>query len=147
VVWFCDGNTKEEWTLPGGLIQSGIPGMCVHDNGNRTTNGNKIDIYACKNTWSSQIWTTKTNGTVGIHSKCLNVRNGGTTSGTLVNLYTCNGTGAQQWRLIADGGGVMLKNPRSGLCLADPGGSITNGTQLTIMPCRSTYPSRFWRVS
>ena len=147
VVWFCDGNTKEEWTLPRGLIQSGIPGMCVHDSGNRTTNGNKIDIYACKNTWSSQIWTTKTNGTVGIHSKCLNVRHGGTTSGTLVNLYTCNGTGAQQWRLIADGGGVMLTNPRSGLCLADPGGSITNGIQLKIMPCRSTYPSRFWRVS
>lgn len=147
VVWTCDGNQKEEWTLPRGPIQSGIPGMCADDSGNLTTNGNKIDIYACVDGSTAQIWGPKVDGTVRIHAKCLDVRGGGTSSGTLVDLYTCNGSGAQQWRLVADGGGVMLQNPQSGLCLADPGGSTTNGTSLAIMPCKSTYPSRFWRVS
>ena len=147
VVWFCDGNPKEGWTLPRGPIQSGIPGMCADDSGNLTANGNKIDISACVNGSTAQIWGTRVDGTVRIHAKCLDVRGGGTTSGTLVDLYTCNGAGGQQWRLVADGGGVMLKNPQSGLCLADPGGSTTNGTSLAIMSCTSTSPSRFWRVS
>lgn len=147
VVWFCDGNLKEGWTLPRGPIQSGIPGMCADDSGNLTANGNKIDISACVSGSTAQIWGTRADGTVRIHAKCLDVRSGGTTSGTLVDLYTCNGTGAQQWRLVADGGGVMLKNPQSGLCLADPGSSTTNGTSLAIMSCTSTSPGRFWRVS
>jgi GH25 family lysozyme M1 (1,4-beta-N-acetylmuramidase) len=147
VVWYCDGNTKEEWTLPRGPIQSGIPGMCVDDYHNATANGTKIDIATCVAGSTAQIWNSKIDGTVRIHAKCLNVRGGGTTSGTLVNLYTCNGSAAQQWRLVANGGGVLLKNPQSRLCLADPGGSTTSGTQLEIMSCNSAYPSRFWRVS
>jgi GH25 family lysozyme M1 (1,4-beta-N-acetylmuramidase) len=147
VVWFCDGNQKEEWKLPRGPIQSGIPGLCVDDSGNLTANGSKIDISTCVAGSTAQIWGPKLDGTVRIHAKCLDVHGGGTASGTLVDLYTCNGTAAQQWHLVADGGGVMLKNPQSGLCLADPGGSTTSGTQLEIMSCKSTYPSRFWRAS
>lgn len=146
VVWPCSGNQDQEWTLPRGPIQSGIPGKCVDDSGNLTTNGNKIDLYPCNGTAAEQ-WLVKTDSTVRIHSKCLDVRGGGTASGTLVDLYSCNGTGAQQWRLISDGGGVMLENPRSGLCLADPGDSTTNGVQLEIRGCTATNPGRFWRAS
>jgi GH25 family lysozyme M1 (1,4-beta-N-acetylmuramidase) len=146
VVWPCDGNSHQQWTLPGGPVQSGIPGQCVDDYKNQTANGTKIDIAGCNGT-TAQAWKVQTNGTIQIHGKCLDVHGSGTTSGTPVDLYSCTGTGAQRWRLIADGGGVMLQNPHSGLCLADPGGSTTAGTQLVIMGCTATNPARYWRAS
>lgn len=146
VVWPCDGNQNQEWTLPRGPIESAIPGKCVDDSGNRTANGNKIDVRTCNGT-AAQSWVVNTDSTVRIHRKCLDVRGGGTTSGTLVDLYSCNGTGAQRWRLITDGGGVMLMNPRSGLCLADPRDSTVNGTRLQILSCMTSDPGRAWRIS
>jgi GH25 family lysozyme M1 (1,4-beta-N-acetylmuramidase) len=145
-VWPCDGSGGQEWTLPGGPVQSDIPGKCLDDYKNLTTNGNKVDEYSC-NGAKAQIWTAHTDGTVRHDGKCLNVSGGGTASGTLVNLYSCNGSSAQVWRLTAIGGGVMLQNPHSGLCLTDPADSTVNGTQLQIGACSRTDPGDNWRVS
>jgi GH25 family lysozyme M1 (1,4-beta-N-acetylmuramidase) len=147
VIWPCDGNDHQEWTLPSGPIQSGIPGKCVDDSQNLTTNGNKIDIASCVTGSAAQQWRVNTDGTVQIHGKCLNIRGGKTARGTRVNLYSCNGTGAQQWRQVVSGSGVLLQNPHSGLCLADPGSSTVNGTQLQILSCTGTNPGRLWRTS
>ncbi|MFI8081531.1 RICIN domain-containing protein [Kitasatospora sp. NPDC086009] len=46
-------------------------------------------------------------------------------------LYPCNGTGSQVWTQNAKG----LLNPQSGKCLADPGASTANGTQLVLWSC------------
>src|SRR5258708_25614698 len=119
VVAPCNGYRGQEWTLPAGPVQSGIPGKCLDDYGNHTANGNKIDVYTCNGN-AGQRWAARTDGTVRIDRKCLNVRNGGTTSGTLVQLYSCNGSSAQQWRLISDGGAGMLQNPHFGPWPAAP---------------------------
>jgi GH25 family lysozyme M1 (1,4-beta-N-acetylmuramidase) len=147
VVWPCDGNNHQEWTLPPGLIQSGVPGKCADDSQNLTADGNKIDIASCATRSAAQQWRVSTDGTVRIHGKCLNVRGGRTASGTRVNLYSCSGTAAQQWRQVAESSGTMLQNPHSGLCLADPASSTVNGTQLRILSCSVTNLGRLWRTS
>jgi hypothetical protein len=69
--------------------------------------------------------------TIRIHGKCLRVRSAA--SGTLADLYTCNGSTAQRWQLQTEG---ELVNPRSHLCLTDPGSSTRNGKQLKILSCQ-----------
>jgi GH25 family lysozyme M1 (1,4-beta-N-acetylmuramidase) len=146
IAWPCYGYKGQEWTLQAGPVQSGIAGKCLDDYKNLTANGNKVDESTCHG-GAAQKWAAHTDGTVRINGKCLDVRNGGTASGTRVELYSCNGGTAQQWHLIADGSGVLLQNPRSGLCLADPGDSTVSGTQLQIRRCTATDPGMAWRVS
>ena len=142
----CSGGQNQEWTLPRGPIESGIPGKCIADYPNLTTKANKIALNPCNGT-AAQLWMAGPDGTVRTGGKCLEVHSGGTASGTLVDTYRCNGAGAQRWRLISDGGGVMLKNPRSGLCLADPGDSTVNGARLEILSCSRHDPGMAWRVA
>jgi lysozyme len=146
VVWPCNGGQNQEWALPRGPIESGIPGKCLTDVPTLTGKASKVVVQACNGT-AAQLWTAYLDGTIRTAGKCLESRDGGTTSGSLVDLYRCNRTSAQRWRLISDGGGVMLRNPRSGLCLADPGDSAVNGTRLQILSCTRQDPGRTWRVS
>lgn len=146
VVSPCNGYRGQEWTLPAGPVQSAIPGKCLDDYRGYTANGNKIDVNRCNGS-AAQRWAAHTDGTVRVKGKCLNVRYGGTTSGTPVQLYRCNGSSAQKWRLIADRGALMLQNPHSGLCLADPADTTVNGTQLRIGRCTTSDPGTSWRVS
>ena len=146
VAWPCNGGKNQEWTLPRGPIESGIPGKCVTDVPILTAKASKVVVRACNGT-ATQVWTAYLDGTIRTAGKCLDVRDGGTTSGSLVDLSRCNRTGAQRWRLVSDGGGVVLRNPRSGLCLADPGDSVVNGTRLEILSCARQDPGRVWRVS
>ena len=82
-----------------------------------------------------------------INGKCLDVAGGAKTGDSPVDLFSCNGTQAQQWRLVPLGSGVMLVNPGSGMCLADPTDATVNGTQLAINPCTTSDPGMSWRVS
>jgi GH25 family lysozyme M1 (1,4-beta-N-acetylmuramidase) len=144
VVGPCDGLKDQAWTLPAGPVSSQIPGRCLDDSGNRTANATKIDLWAC-NGGAAQQWTAEPDGTVRIHGKCLDVLNGGTASGTPVELWSCNGSGAQQWHLVPGGGGVILANPASALCLTDPGDATANGTGLQIATCASAT-GQVWRA-
>jgi GH25 family lysozyme M1 (1,4-beta-N-acetylmuramidase) len=146
VVGPCNGSRGQEWTLPAGPVQSGITGQCLDDFKNLTRNGNRVDLYRCDRA-KSQAWTAQTDGTVRIDGKCLDVHDGRTASGTAVELYSCNGSNAEQWHLIAGVGGLLLENPHSGLCLADPADSKAYGTQLRIQRCTSADPGTAWRVS
>src|SRR5260370_35043341 len=75
-------------------------------------------------------------GTIRVFGKCLEVHNSGTASLTPVDINTCNGSAGQSWRMAPKGPiGSELINPHSGLCLADPGDSATNGTRLVIESC------------
>jgi GH25 family lysozyme M1 (1,4-beta-N-acetylmuramidase) len=146
VVSSCNGQRDESWALPGGPAASGIPGKCLDDSGNLTTAGNKIDIYSC-NGGTGQQWTLKPDATVRVHGMCLDVAGSATASASPVVLNTCGGAASQQWHLVQHGGGAQIVNAASGLCLADPADSTTNGTQLQISACVTGDPGMAWRVS
>ncbi|GAA0654135.1 hypothetical protein GCM10010193_00300 [Kitasatospora atroaurantiaca] len=127
--------------LPTGNVTSGLPGKCL-DIGNNAPNpadySMPADIWDCAAT-PGQTWTVGNDGTVKALGKCLDVTNGGLTNRTPIQLYPCNGTGAQVWTQNAKG----LMNPQSGLCLADPAASTTNGTQLILWTCGAS--GQDWR--
>ena len=119
--------------------------MCLDDSGNRDTNSNKIDIWACNDT-PAQSWLAGTDGTLRVNGKCLDVRYGAKASGSVVDLFSCNGTQAQQWRLMPAGLGITVVNPVSGLCLSVPSDNTTAGTQLVIATCTPSDPGMSWRL-
>jgi GH25 family lysozyme M1 (1,4-beta-N-acetylmuramidase) len=145
-LWPCNGYTNESWTLPAGPVASQIPGLCLDDSGDQTADRTKIDIFSCDGT-AAQAWQAELDGTVRINGKCLDVAAGAKASGTPVDLFTCNGTPAQQWHLMPAGAEVTLMNPGSGMCLADPGDTTADGTQLVIATCVTGDPGQSWRVS
>ena len=109
--------------------------LCVDDNGNGTTNGNKIQIYTCNGS-AAQQWTITPDPTNGLNNtvidhKCMTVSGGGTANSTPIVLSDCTGAASQEWHLDSLG---QLWNPHSGRCLADPASS-TPGTQLIIYDC------------
>ncbi|WP_203748441.1 beta-1,3-glucanase family protein [Cellulomonas chitinilytica] len=107
-------------------------GMCLDNNAQNTSNGNKVQIWDCNGT-VAQKWTFKEAGsTLRVQGKCLDVAGGDTGNGTKVQLYDCNGTGAQVWLPQSNG---SYKNPQSGRCLDNPGASTTKGTQVQIWDC------------
>jgi hypothetical protein len=121
--------------------------ICMDDTLNRTTDGNKIQIYKC-NGQQSQIWTYEPSsipgeaGTVTIHGHCLDIVNRGKANGSLIDLWSCNGGWNQQW--LFTGGAGELYNPTAQKCLTDPDHSTKNGTQLTIFTCSGIHPDQAW---
>lgn len=145
VIRTCAGSAAQSWTLPAGPLMSQVPGKCLEDSGNKTVSGNKIVIWACNGT-VAEAWTLEPNGTVRVHGKCLGVSGQAVASGTPAGLYSCTGDGSQLWHLIPHGAGLMLVNPRSGLCLTDPDAARANGTGLDIAACVATA-GKVWRAS
>lgn len=153
-IWRCNGHTSQVWVLPAGPVASVVPGKCMDDAANGTANGNKIQLWSCNGS-KAQNWRLRPDGTVRIHGKCLDVTARGTTPGTPLELWTCNGGANQRW----SAGPTFpvptvtgLQNPASGLCLADPGASTTNGTRLVIGWCATfneVVPANlgaFWHI-
>ncbi len=146
VLWPCNGYSNQSWTLPAGPVTSQIPGMCLDDLGDQTANGTKIVLSSCDGA-PEQAWQAATDGTLRINGKCLDVEHGATATGSVVDLYACNGTKAQLWQLVPAGTGISLMNPSSGLCLADPGDTTAEGTQLVIDTCSASDPGMAWQAS
>jgi GH25 family lysozyme M1 (1,4-beta-N-acetylmuramidase) len=144
-LWPCDGFVNQSWTLPSGPVVSQIPGMCLDDSSDQTANNTKVDIWSCDST-AAQAWQAEPDGTVRINGKCLDVLHGAKASGSSVVLYSCSGSQTQQWHLMPAGAGITLMNPASGLCLADPGDSTVEGTQLVIAACTAGDPGMAWRL-
>ncbi|MFI0940775.1 LamG-like jellyroll fold domain-containing protein [Streptomyces sp. NPDC021020] len=120
--------------MPSGPLTSKVAGKCADDPSGAPTSGTIVEIYTCNGS-PSQNWTVYPNETIrpGAHGNvCVDVVSGGISAGSPVELYTCNATPAQQWQLLPDG---QVRNPHSGLCLADPGASTTDRTQLTLAAC------------
>jgi hypothetical protein len=115
-----------------GEIFNGVLGKCLDDNGGKTTNGNKVDLYGCNDNSASQIWTVEANGTIQIQGHCLDDSKSGTANDNPVDLWTCNNTPAQVWLPQSDG---ALLNPLSGRCLGVTNGDTADGTQLWIYNC------------
>jgi hypothetical protein len=117
------------WTITsgGGAITSAL-GKCLDDFMASTNNHNKIDIWTCNGSPAQQ-WTY-TGGMLKVVGKCLDdPRYHG--AGTPQILYSCNGGRNQMWTHMSNGEYVGYH----GLCLTDPGSSMTNGTQVTLDVC------------
>jgi hypothetical protein len=129
------------WTInaaAGGPIK-GDHGKCLDDFGGSTTNGNKVDIWTCNNT-VPQKWTF-VSGALSVLGKCLDDSSQGGAGAKLV-LWTCNGHAAQVWTHKSNGEYVLKLN---GLCMTDPSGSATNGTQVVIRKC-SAFADQTWTL-
>jgi hypothetical protein len=108
----------------------GYAGLCVDDDSNWNTLGNKIKIWECNGT-EAQTWLFGSDGTVRVHDMC--VRASGSAPGALVQLWTCDGTQLQKWQFDSDG---ELVNRAAGLCMTVPDATRTPGTQLQTSSCR-----------
>lgn len=130
-------------TMNGTIRAQGASSMCMDDTDDKTSNGNKIEIYSCLFNYASQKWTLRPTGVLQINGKCATVTSNGTKPGDLIELYTCeplpSSTG-QRWQVHANG---QIVNPASGLCLDNPGGTHST-TQLQIDNCSTGNPAQTW---
>jgi hypothetical protein len=129
------------WTINGatGKPIKGDHSKCLDDFGGATANGTKVDIWTCNNTVSQQ-WTF-VSGALSVQGKCLDDSSQGGAGAKMV-LWTCNAHTAQTWTHKSDGEYVLKLN---GLCLTDPSGSATNGTQVVIRTC-SDFADQDWTL-
>lgn len=85
--------------------------------------------------------TAADDGTIEVAGDCLAAA--GSTSGSAIELEPCTAHDtAEQWR---QGAGWELVNPASGLCLTDPSGATTDGTQLEAVTCAAAAYQE-WRL-
>ena len=133
-------NSANACVIPGqpGRPIKGEHGKCLDDGGASTVNGNKIDIFSCNGS-AAQKWRLKSNGTLVVLDKCL-ADKGYTGAGTKLVLWNCVGNKNEQWRHRSNGEYVLATN---GLCLTDPSGSSTNGTQVQIRACNDFSDQRW----
>ncbi len=153
----CSSGQNQIWPLPtapgpaagppSGPVfpqetQSNSQQPCLDDANDRTTAGNKVQLWTCQGD-ASQTWLAEPDGTVRIGAgACLDSAGGGTAHGTAIVLDPCNGSNSQIW---TTGASDSLIQQSSGLCLDDPNFSTTNGTQLQIWDCNGG-PNQAWRL-
>jgi GH25 family lysozyme M1 (1,4-beta-N-acetylmuramidase) len=134
-------------TGPTGQVQSAL-GECLTAAGG-TSAATRAVIKVCAGSSSAQAWTYAQDGTLRIDNECLTIPTAA--QGAPLGLAQCGSTQAQQWRLIypralnpARGAQpTALLNPWSGMCLADPGFSTSNGTRVVLWPCNG-YTNQSW---
>lgn len=124
-----------------GPVRLNLGGKCLDDYGDKSTAGNKIDIWTCNGS-AAQKWTYESDGSLKMaNGKCLDVPGQATAAGTRLALGDCT-FGPGQWD-NAPGG--QLRDLKSGLCVTDPSGSTVNGTQVEITSCGGGA-SRAWTL-
>ena len=117
----------------------GFRNLCLDNNSGLSVNGNPVDIWQCIG-GSRQRWTQQ-NGELQVAGKCL-TDNGWGGTGTKLVIEACNGQRNQQWTHNTSGEYVLAFQ---GLCLTDPGGATTNGTQVKAQTC-SNASDQHWSV-
>ena len=118
---------------------TGFRNLCLDNSGGLSVNGNPVDIWRCIG-GLRQRWTQQ-NGELQVNGKCLTDSTWSGT-GTKLVIEACNGQRNQQWSHNASGEYVLAFR---GLCLTDPGGSTTNGTQVKVQTCmNATY--QHWSI-
>jgi hypothetical protein len=153
-IYTCNQSAAQQWALPyatptsTGEVVSGVPapgatapgGECMDNLRGFTTDGNKVDIWACNGGTGSQLWTVEADNTIKIAGKCLDNHGDVATNLNPVDLWTCDGHDAQQWIPRSDG---SLFNPETGKCLDDNNSTTVDGTQLEIYTCNGGADQRW----
>lgn len=119
--------------------REGFRNLCLDDSGGLSANGSPVGIWQCVG-GSRQRWTQQ-NGELQVAGKCLTDSTWGGT-GTKLVIEACNGQRNQKWSRSSSGEYVLAFH---GLCLTDPGGSTTNGTQVRVQAC-SNGSDQHWSV-
>lgn len=119
-------------TGPTGPVRLDANGMCLDDTENKSTNGNKVQIWTC-NGGAAQNWTYAEDGTLRIHGKCLDDTGFGTKAGTKLQLWSCLNHTNQMWTAV---NAAELENTLSGLCLSAPSADIRSGAQVELDDCQ-----------
>jgi hypothetical protein len=125
-------------TGPTGQLRLDLGRQCLDDLGNSSANGARVALWNCRAGGAAERWTLASDGTVRIHGKCLEVDGNAGYLGQGVQLAPCAAGSAgpaprEIWLTGTDG---ELGNARSGLCLSDPRSTASNGTRLTLTPCK-----------
>lgn len=136
--WTAGPVTKQASTsaTQTGSVTFGGPGslaMCLGLRGGSSANYTPVELQTCDSS-SNQKWGTWSDGTFRSNGKCLDVK--GSSPGSVVQLWPCNDLGYQWWVLRDD---KTVYNPSSGLCLTDPNGSTSSGTQQIIDTCTGAW--------
>ena len=111
----------------------GFASKCADDYGDHSANGTKIDLWTCDGQARQRI-TFAASGELQVAGKCITAKNGSAV------LETCAGSAAQTWTRRGNGEYVVSSG---GHCLADPGSSRTNGTQLRLQACADSSDQRW----
>jgi len=151
------GSVSFGWTVSpapsvgaAGLVQLERGGLCLTASDNGLANGTPAEIRACTGS-SAQTWTYAQDDTLRINNQCLTIPTAA--QGTVVELQPCASAPSQQWHLAYPRGlnpsigshPTTLVNPWSGMCLADPGFSRTDGAQVELWPCDG-YANQSWSL-
>jgi GH25 family lysozyme M1 (1,4-beta-N-acetylmuramidase) len=151
------GSVSFAWTVgaapsvgAAGLVQLERGGLCLTAAGNGLANGTPAEIKACSGS-SAQTWTYAQDDTLRINNQCLTIPTAA--QGAVVELQPCASAPSQQWHLAyprASNPAVgahptALVNPWSGMCLADPGSSRIDGTQVQLWPCDG-FANQSWSL-
>jgi hypothetical protein len=111
----------QRWWLSAVSYTSGVPGMCLadDDDGFHTS---PYMMEPCHDGYSQDYWINVDGSVSSSLGRCLGPGAGG----------NCDGKPDQVWLYGPDG---ELINESTGLCLDDPDGSATAGTDLTMSDC------------
>lgn len=118
---------------------TGYKHLCLDNKSGLSINGNPVDIWQCIG-GARQRWTQEY-GELQIASKCLTNNTGGGSGAKLV-IETCNGGRTQRWARNSAGEYVLAG---TNLCLTDPGGATSNGTQVEVQTCANAS-DQHWSV-
>jgi beta-glucosidase len=124
---FAWNVTNQYLQTPLGPVRSGYPGMCLDDQGNKTTAGNPIQLAKCDG--SAGEWVTWTGNSLRILGKCVDDPGGTSKQGTPLRLATCTGGGSQN--ILKFGQELMFFPSEIGAgCVDAP--HATAGTRLVL---------------
>jgi hypothetical protein len=113
----------------------GYAAKCLDDNLGHTANGTKVDLWSCDGRLRQRV-TFQANGELRLRGKCITARSGAAV------LEACTGSPAQTWTRRANGEYFVHASRR---CLAIPGSSTANGTQLRLSSCTDS-PRERWSL-
>lgn len=123
-----------EYTRPASAM-TGVGGLCLDARNGASTDGTAVQVYGCNST-AAQQWTAhEATPAFSVLGKCLQASGSGTVAGTPLVLWDCDNSAAEVF--LPESNGTLL-NPVSGLCATDPGGSLTQGTQLQLAACTAS---------
>jgi hypothetical protein len=138
----CNTGNNDTWLTPAAPIESGIPGMCLADPGDRTASGTRLVLWKCDGS-AKEKFTVAPDSTIRVHGKCLYANPATAKNGVPVVLATCR-VGyypGEDWSIAgaAPFAGVIVSHTGENLGIA--GSSAVNGT-----PVSTYFGGLDWRL-
>lgn len=137
----CDGSGSQRWQVgTNGQLLNPAAGRCLDDPGFRTSNGTRLDLWACGG-GTNQHWIAAAAAVMsGVAGKCADDPAYRTANGTRLELWTCTGGWNQHWSVQPDGT-IRL----AGKCLDVVGYGTASGSQVDLYTCKGSSNQK-WRL-